>query len=97
MSIKMFDMKGVDCPKFVCDECGKVIKDAEDGNCVWSESDLVPEVHFLHKACDNQDNPDYRCWISLNLFLFQLSFNTKHNPIEAKKTQKMHDSLKCVY
>ena len=42
-------------PRIVCDSCGKVIADAQDGNYQWSDAMLedgtTTPMYFTHKEC----------------------------------------------
>lgn len=92
-------------PVIVCDHCGKVIQDVNDGNTVWRgplgsrDHEHFYGVQHTHKRC-NSDFMDIRfpapsdgswCWMSHELQhdLFMLLRNTKYDAREAEWNAKL--------
>ena len=77
--IKIVNENGLDCPKYFCDVCGKVIN--ENGMYVWHGLANKNEVFFVHKGvCDRKfDKHRNICWGELNALSLYLKNNYKSN------------------
>ena len=92
MSIQIVIEHGQACPKVICDQCKRPIKDARLGNVLWDESDdhraksYTPT--FMHKECD-PGHESYRAWQPLDHFLVYLENNLKLTSKKRKESEHM--------
>jgi hypothetical protein len=85
----MLVRKGIHAPSFVCDVCGKQIRNADHGMVKFASGDRTP-LFFCHKrdvssGCDRKsDDAIYPCWHELSTFLIWLEANTPFNRKRAR-------------
>lgn len=87
MSIQIVIEHGQACPKVICDQCQRPIKDAALANVVWDEHRAKSyNPIFIHKECDQRS---YKAWQPLEHFLIYLEHNLKFTKSKRKDSEHM--------
>jgi hypothetical protein len=88
-------VRGEMYPQMVCDVCGQIITNLDEGNVIWAAPPkdwnggewATDDVYFTHKRCDNllrrhfQEAGNLRTfWEELRLFPVQLMYNLGMRP-----------------
>ena len=112
MPIKVIEVKKGHHPAAVCDQCGKQITDAEDGNVLWImtgkpglKTTLHDELLLTHKKCNRvfsrrlihgRETEIHVSSEGLDVFLAKLVHNVGITLESAKRTKQRIDLLGLV-
>ena len=106
MPLKIISENHRACPAIICDQCGKRIEKAEDGNALWGagiKNSFYNEgqFYFTHKKCNRvfeRSHPlpnDGFVWASYGLEVF-MTYLSNNLPLDKKSAVRKASLLEMI-